>query len=125
MRSVLSAALMLAGVLSLMGAGAGQAAAGDCCQPACCQPAPCCKPVKVCCPPPPPPVEVKWCLVDPCTGCSYEVSACLPACCAGQIPCLESTKPGLLGRKVFTYKFDCGECVDVVLTKHGRTIVRD
>ncbi len=29
-------------------------------------------------------------------------------------------KPGLLGRKVLTYKFPCGECVEVVITKHGK-----
>jgi hypothetical protein len=83
---------------------------------------PCCKPV-VCAPPPP--VEVTWCVEDPCTCCKYTVTACLPACCQCETPCLVGWKPGLLGRKVLTYKFPCGECVDVVITKHGKTIVRD
>ncbi|MGN6543476.1 MAG: hypothetical protein ACTHK7_00385 [Aureliella sp.] len=84
----------------------------------------CCEPV-CCVPPPPPPVEVTWCVEDPCTCCKYTVSACLPACCACQVPCLVDCRPGICGRKILTYKFPCGECVEVVITKHGRTIVRD
>lgn len=84
----------------------------------------CVKPV-CCVPPPPPPVEVSWCVEDPCTCCKYTVTACLPACCKCETPCLVGWKPGLLGRKILTYKFECGECVDVVITKHGKTIVRD
>ena len=92
----------------------------DCCEPACCEPAP----APVCCEPAP--VEVTWCVADPCTCCTYEVSACVPACCAGVTPCLDGCKKGLFGRKILTYKFECcGHCVDVVVTKHGRTIVRD
>jgi hypothetical protein len=119
--------------------------AADCCEPApcpapvvCAEPAPapvvCVEPAPVVCAPvcpapapvcPPPPVEVTWCVVDPCTGCQYEVSACVPACCAGVTPCLAGCKDGLLGRKILTYKFECcNHCVDVVVTKHGRTIVR-
>ena len=87
--------------------------AGECCaQPVCCVP------------PPPPPVEVTWCVVDPCNGCQYQVSACLPACCQCQTPCLADWRSGFLGRKILTYKFPCGECVDVVLTKHGKVSVR-
>jgi hypothetical protein len=106
----------LFGLLAVMGLAVvlGQASvaeAGRCCaKPACCAP--------------PPPVEVKWCVEDPCTCCKQEVSKCLPACCAGQTPCLDSCRPGLLGRKILTYKFPCGECVEVVLTKHGKAIVR-
>ena len=86
--------------------------AGDCC------------PKPVCCVPPPP-VEISWCVEDPCTCCKYSVTACLPCCCKCESPCLVGWKPGILGRKVLTYKFPCGECVDVVITKHGKTIVRD
>lgn len=106
-------AMTLAAVLSL--GSVAPVTAGDCCQP--------CVP---CCPPPPPPkVSVTWCVVDPCTGCSTEVTACLPECCKCQTPCLVSWKPGLLGRKILTYKFECGECIEVVLTKHGKAKARD
>ncbi len=108
-------------VASLVAIGAAPASAGCLtggCHDVCCQPAP------VCCPPPP--VSVTWCVTDPTTCCTYEVSACVPACCAGQTPCLVSCKNGFLGRKILTYKFACcGHCVDVVVTKFGRTIVRD
>ncbi len=99
--------------LSVMGQASLVSASHPGCQPVCCVP------------PPPPPVEVSWCVEDPCTGCKYSVSACLPACCQCETPCLASWKHGVLGRKVLTYKFPCGECVDVVITKHGKTIVRD
>jgi hypothetical protein len=33
-------------------------------------------------------------------------------------------RKGFFGRKVLTYKFACGECVEVVITRRGRTIVR-
>ena len=92
----------------------------------CCEPDPCCEPAPapVCCPPAP--VEVTWCVTDPVTCCKYQVSACVPACCQGETPCLVGCKKGFLGRKILTYKFPgCGHCVDVVVTKHGRTIVRD
>jgi hypothetical protein len=87
------------------------AKAGDCC------------PKPVCCVPPPP-VEVSWCVEDPCTCCKYSVSACLPACCKCETPCLVGWHSGLFGRKILTFKFACGECVEVVITKHGKTIVR-
>ena len=101
------------------------ASACDCGVPTvgCCAPAPvCCDPAPVCCPPPP--VSVKFCAVDPCTGCAYPVSVCLPACCAGQMPCLVKHRDGFFGRRVLTYKFDCGECVEVVVTRRGKVIVR-
>ena len=89
-----------------------------------CGPAPCCEPVVVCCPPPPP-VQVCICVVDPCTGCTYTATVCVPACCAGEVPCLAGWRKGIFGRKVLTYKWPgCGHCVDIVLTKHGRVIVR-
>jgi hypothetical protein len=35
-------------------------------------------------------------------------------------------RKGFLGRKVLTFKFlSCDHCVDVVITRMGRTIVRD
>lgn len=86
----------------------------------------CAAPCDCCTPPPPPPVKVSWCVCDPCTGCKYPVSACVPACCQGVTPCLDDCRKGILGRKILTYKFPCcGHCVEVVLTKRGRTIVRD
>lgn len=84
--------------------------AGDCCKPAC-----------EC---PPPPVSVSWCAEDPCNCCKYNVSACLPACCKDQVPCLAGWRHGIFGRKVLTYKFPCGECVEVVITIHGTAFTR-
>ena len=93
----------------------------DCCEPVCCEPV-CCEPI--CCEPPP--IAVTWCIEDPCTCCSYEVTACVPACCAEAAPALICCRPGLFGRKVMTFGFgDCDHTVDVVITAHGRTIVRD
>ncbi len=90
----------------------------------CVEPAPCCAPAPVCCPPPP--VKVELCVVDPCTGCTYPVTVCVPACCAEEVPCMAGWRKGIFGRKVLTYKWPgCGHSVDVVITKHGRTIVRD
>lgn len=88
----------------------------------CCQPA--CAPQPVCCPPPP--VAVTWCVTDPCNPCcTYEVTACLPACCANAVPTYCGCRKGFLGRKILTYKFpECNECVEVVITRFGRTIVR-
>ena len=74
---------------------------------------------------PPPPQAVHLCVVDPCTHCSYEITACVPACCACETPCLEECRKGILGRKILTYKWPCGHCIDVVITAHGKTIVRD
>lgn len=94
---------------------------------ACCPPQPaCCEPQPVCCTPPPP-VEMTWCVTDPCNPCcTYEVTACVPACCADSAPCMTGWRKGIFGRKVLTYTFvGCDHCVDVVITKFGRTIVRD
>ncbi|OUW87372.1 MAG: hypothetical protein CBD74_01800 [Saprospirales bacterium TMED214] len=89
----------------------------DCCEPVCCEP--------VCCEPPPP-VAVTWCIEDPCTGCSYEVTACVPPCCAEAAPALVCCRLGVFGRKILTFSFgDCDYTADVVITAHGRTIVRD
>ena len=92
--------------------------------PTCCAATPCCECAPVCCPAPP--VEVSFCVVDPVTCCKYPVTVCVPAECAGQTPCYVGCRPGFLGRKILTYKFPCcGECVDIVITKFGRVIVRD
>ena len=113
--------LIMSGVAAAMLVMTAMAADAGCCgsAPACCEPAP------VCCAPPPP-VSVTWCVKDPCDPCaSYEVTACLPACCAGEVPCLAGWHRGFLGRKVLTYKFPgCDECVEVVITCLGKTIVR-
>lgn len=93
------------------------------CEPACCEPVTCCEPEPCC---PAPPVQVEWCVKDPCNCCTYNVSACVPAECADSVPVQVGWKWGWFGRKVLTFKFEgCGHCVDVVITKHGRTIVRD
>ena len=86
----------------------------------------CCPPVDCCEPCEPPPVAVTWCVKDPCTCCTYEVTACVPACCGDAAPTLVCCRSGLFGRKVLTFAFgDCDHTVDVVITAHGRTIVRD
>lgn len=88
----------------------------------CCAPVDCCEPV--CCPPPP--VAITWAIEDPCNCCTYEVTACVPACCGDAAPELVCCRAGIFGRKVMTFSFgECGHTVDVVITKHGRTIVRD
>lgn len=75
-----------------------------------------------CCPPPP--VKASLCVVDPCTGCSTSVCVCLPACCAGQEACLAGCRKACLGRKVLTYKYPCGHCVEVVVKRNGAVKVR-
>lgn len=71
-------------------------------------------------------MNVTFCVTDPVTCCKYPVSVCVPAECAGQVPCYMGCRRGIFGRKVLTYKFTCcGKCVDIVITKHGRVIVRD
>ena len=61
------------------------------------------------------PVKVCWCVVDPCTGCSYHVSACSRRMCLIE-PTLACCKSGLLGRRILTYSFGCCHSVDVVIT---------
>lgn len=80
---------------------------------------------KDCCPPPPGKM-VKFCVQDPCTCCTQEVCACVPCCCADcEVPCLVCWKPGLLGRKILTYKFaSCDYCVEVVILRNGDAKVR-
>lgn len=89
----------------------------------CCVPT--CAPEPVCCVKPLPPVKVTICVKDPVTCCTYPVDLCVPAECACEEPCLVSCRPGIFGRKILTYKWPCcGHCVEIVITKHGKTIVR-
>jgi len=122
-QAILAVALVVAATAMISPAQAGLfchhgAAAASCCEPAC-------APEPVCCVKPAPPVKVTICVQDPCTCCKYEVEVCVPADCACVAPCLESCRPGLFGRKILTYKWPCCDhCVEVVITKHGKTIVR-
>ncbi len=77
-----------------------------------------------CCPCPPPPVEMVVCLQDPCGCCTYEACVCVPACCAGQQPCV-TWRGALAGRKVATLCWECcGHEVKVVVTRNGVVRVR-
>ncbi len=117
--------LLVAVAASLTIALPSSASAGLLCgKPACCAPEPCCQPAPVCCPPAP--VEVTFCFQNPVTCCMEEVSVCVPACCAQEVPCLASCRSGFFRRQILTFEWPgCGHCVDVVVTKHGRVIVRD
>lgn len=84
----------------------------------------CCVAARCCAPPPP--VKVEFCFENPVTCCLEKVCVVVPACCAHEAPCLDSCRRGFLGRTILTYKWPCcGHCVDIVVTKHGRVIVRD
>ncbi|MEM9586286.1 MAG: hypothetical protein AAGA03_03315 [Planctomycetota bacterium] len=115
MNSVKRLVMAMLCVAALSMAFASTASAGDCCapEPVCCEPCP------------PPPVTVDLCVVDPVTCCKYPVKVCVPAECACEAPCYVGCKRGFLGRKILTYKWPCcGHCVEVVITKFGRVIVR-
>jgi len=118
---ILAVSMVMVGLAMMSPAQAGllgHGAAAGCC-------APVCAPEPVCCVKPAPPVNVTICVKDPVTCCTYEVEVCVPAQCACEAPCLESCRPGIFGRKILTYKWPCcGHCVEVVITKHGKTIVR-
>lgn len=81
----------------------------------------CCQP---CCCPPPCPVPTTLCLIDPCTGCSYEVCVEVPPCCVGQQPVV-SWRDGLFGRRIASL---CWTCCDkqakVTVTRRGKVRVR-
>lgn len=111
LRSILMACL----VVGFFVAAAPAANAGGCCDPCC---VPCCQPC------PPPPVPVTLCVKDPCTCCTYQVDVCIPPCCKDSEVCV-SWRGGWFGRKIATYTWKCcGHSVDIVITKHGRVIVR-
>ena len=95
---------------------ASEAGAGGCCATACGEP--CCA---AC---PPPPVTMVLCVQEPCTCCTHEVTVCVPACCQGQEACV-SWRRGLFGRQIATCTWACcGYRLEIVITKHGRVIVR-
>lgn len=80
-----------------------------CCEPSCCAP--------------PPPIETIVCLQDPCTGCTYEVSLCVPPCC-GEPPCV-TWRNGIFGRRIAILSWECcGHSAKVIVTRRGRVIVR-
>jgi hypothetical protein len=84
----------------------------------------CCQPCQPCCAPPPP-VPVTLCVKDPCNCCcAIPVEVCLPACCAGEVPCVK-WRSGIFGRRIATYCWPCcGHSIDVVITRHGKVRVR-
>ena len=68
------------------------------------------------------PVKTVLVVKDPCCcGCSVEVPVCLPSCCTGE-PCV-TCRPGMFGRSIVEYSWDCGYLVRVVFTRHGDLIV--
>lgn len=114
--AVVAAALMVASASDASACGScGTPCGVSCCEPCC---TPCCQPC------PPPPVKIVLCVEDPCSCCTYQASVCIPACCAGEEACV-SWRRGWFGRRVATYTWKCcGHCVDIVVTRHGRVIVR-
>ena len=88
--------------------------------PCCCTPPPTCCPTR-CCPPPPTPMV--FCLTDPC-GCTHEACVKVPACCAGQQPCI-TWKNGIFGRQIATLCWNCCDHeVKVTVTRRGKVRVR-
>lgn len=87
--------------------------ASGCCNSCCATPC--------CCPPPP--VSVTYCLQDT-RCCSHEVNVCVPACCAGEQPCI-SWRKGIFGRQIATL---CWKCCDhqvkVTICRSGKVKVR-
>ena len=87
--------------------------AGNCCPTTCC-PTPC-----QCCPPTPTVI----CLQDPC-GCSHKACVQVPACCAGEQPCI-TWKKGLFGRQTASLCWKCcGHEVKVLVRRNGAVRVR-
>lgn len=93
----------------------GQPVAGfGCCQSCCATPCCCC---------PPAPIKTSFCLVDPC-GCSHQACVCVPACCAGEQPCI-TWRNGLFGRQIATMCWTCcGHKVRVIICRSGKVKVR-
>jgi hypothetical protein len=100
----------------VMDGSAGMMAPGACggCNTCCVTPCRCC---------PPPPVSMTFCLQDPCC-CSHQVDVCVPACCAGEEPCITWRK-GILGRQIATMCWKCcGHEVKVTICRSGKVKVR-
>jgi hypothetical protein len=105
------------------------APAVDCCPPAC--PTPCITyryhgHRKACCNSLPPQQTVLSVKDPNRCGCEVLVPVCLPACCS---ECVQVTsRRGLLGRGIVTYRFACGftvkmvfdRCGDIVVHYHGK-----
>jgi len=67
--------------------------------------------------PPPPPIKVILVVCDPCTGCTYDVPVCVPACCCGApTACFKDT---LFGNGKVTYTWECGHKVVIRFPKGG------
>ncbi|MDG1873429.1 MAG: hypothetical protein P8J27_05935 [Mariniblastus sp.] len=87
----------------------------DCCQPRCRRRCRCCTP---------PPVPTMFCLEDPC-GCPHEACIKVPACCAGEQPCI-TWRQGLLNRQIATLCWEsCDHKVKVIVNGRGKVRVRD
>jgi hypothetical protein len=69
-----------------------------------------------------PPIHLVLCVKDPCSCCEVEVPVCLPACCCGEpeMCCY----PGILGRRIVDYQWECGHGVQVVFKTLGGHFVR-
>jgi hypothetical protein len=70
----------------------------------------------------PPPVKMVLKAKDPCTCCWIDVCVCVPGCCTGEPCCV--TRCGFFGRVITQYTWCCGHTVEIVVTRHGRVIVR-
>ena len=95
--------------------------AGNCCPTPCPTPCPptCCPTPCQCCPPTP----TVYCLQDPC-GCSHKACVQVPACCAGEEPCI-TWKKGIFGRQTATLCWKCcGHEVKVLVRRNGAVKVR-
>ena len=69
-----------------------------------------------CCPPPPPvPIVLQVC--HPCTGCTYDIQVCVPACCVGTAPCVRFERT-LIGHGRTVFEWNCGHEV-VIRYPHG------
>lgn len=85
----------------------------------------CCQPVGCPCPVPVPKVSTTICLYDACTCTTTQATLCLPATCCGEPPQI-TWRSGIFGRRIATLCWPCcGYMAEVVVTRHGRVIVRD
>jgi|GEM_PF-2933967 len=120
-RSVAAVALaFLTSAMFVDSASAGHHHGGAaCCEPVCCEPV-CCP-----CPPPIPDVSKTICLYDACTCTTSQATLCIPATCCDEVPQI-TWRSGIFGRRIATLCWPgCGYKAEVVVTRHGRVIVRD